>query len=79
MTPDQFETIQKLIRGKPNSAGNEAARLVLVEGISLTEAAAQAGTTYTGAWNATKRYEDAYTLITTHFGGETPRGNGSGE
>lgn len=69
MTADQFEVIQKLIRGKPNSAGNEAARLVLVEGWSLSDAAAEAGTTYTGAWNATKRYEDAYSLITAHFRG----------
>lgn len=73
MTPEQFDAIQKLIRGKPDSAATVAARLVLVEGKTLQQASTASGASNSGTWNAVRRYEDAYELITTHFGpGATP-------
>ena len=54
MTPAQFEALAKLLglRGGPSA---EAARLVLVDGVSVTEAAARTGVSQPGVSNAVAR------------------------
>ena len=54
MTPAQFDALATLI-GLRQSTSREAARLVLVDGLSVIDAAARAGITQQGANQAVLR------------------------
>lgn len=54
MTADQFTALAELLRLRTGPA-QDVARLVLVEGISVPEAARSAGLEYTAAHQAVKR------------------------
>lgn len=54
MTADQFAALAELLRLRAGPA-QEVARLVLVEGISVPEAARTAGLEYTAASQAVRR------------------------
>lgn len=45
MTPEQFDALAQLLRLQPTSPSREAARLVLVEGVTGVEAARRLGLT----------------------------------
>ena len=62
MTPEQFAVIAKLIRSSA-SPSQDAARLVLVDGIAPAEAARKAGCTPQSASNTIRRFRDATALI----------------
>ncbi len=61
MTPAQFDALAALISLR-QSASREAARLVLVDGLSVIDAAAQAGITPQGANQAVLRCRRALEL-----------------
>ena len=61
MTPDQFDALAVLIHLR-QSASRDAARMVLVDGLSVIEAAAQAGITQQGANQAVLRCRRAIDL-----------------
>lgn len=62
MTPEQFDVIAKLIRSGA-SRSQDAARLVLADGLAPAEAARQAGCTPQSASNTVRRFRDAAALI----------------
>lgn len=61
MTPEQFEALAALIHLR-QSASRDAARLVLVDGLSVVEAAKQVGITQQGANQAVIRCRKALEL-----------------
>ncbi|CAM3842509.1 TrfB-related DNA-binding protein [Vreelandella rituensis] len=67
MTPGQFATIAKLIRGDTASPSAQAARLVLVDGLAQAEAMRATGASRNAVYNAVHRYQNAYALICEHF------------
>lgn len=68
MTGDQYDALVKLMRGDPASAGNRAARRVLVDGITQAEAMRETGSTRAAISNAVRRYTDAGRLMQDVFG-----------
>lgn len=54
MTPDQFAALADLLRLRPGPA-QQCARLVLVDGLRITDAAAQVGMQYRAAAAAVQR------------------------
>jgi hypothetical protein len=54
MTPTQFEALAELLRLRPGPA-QECARLVLVDSLRITDAAAQVGMQYRAAAAAVQR------------------------
>lgn len=71
MTLNQWRDLQKLI-GRGESAGTEAARLHLVEGLSITEAAKRAGCSPQTASNAVVRRRESIDLCRS-VAGVTPK------
>lgn len=67
MTELQFDTLVKLMRGKPDAPGNQAARLVLIQGKSQTEAARMTGASQSNVSMAVQRYSEAYQLVCLAF------------
>lgn len=63
MTNDQFDALVKLMRGKPDSLANQAARAVLVGSLSQAEAMRQYGVTRSTVGDAVRRYADAHALL----------------
>lgn len=61
MTPEQFEALAALAHLR-QSASRDAARLVLVDGLSVIDAAARAGITQQGANQAVLRCKRALEL-----------------
>jgi predicted DNA-binding protein (UPF0251 family) len=61
MTPAQFTALATLLRLR-DGATAEAVRLVLVDGLSVPDAAAKAGVEYALAWKAVKRAKDGLEL-----------------
>ncbi len=59
MTLDQLETLVSLMRGDMNSIAVKSAKLVLVDGLSQTEAATQLGTKTNTVNNGVSRYSKA--------------------
>ena len=55
MTADQFDAITEA-RGLPASASGEAMRLVLVDGMSVADAARAVGCTYPAAYRALEKH-----------------------
>lgn len=54
MTPDQFDALAKLLRLRAGPA-RQVAYLVLVDGLSMPDAARSAGLEYTAAGQAVRR------------------------
>ncbi|MGO2241119.1 MAG: hypothetical protein ACTH5D_05110 [Halomonas sp.] len=63
MTGAEYDALVKLMRGSPESAANRAARGVLVEGMSQTDARRETGATRSTVSDAVARYEEADRLI----------------
>jgi hypothetical protein len=68
MTSEQYDTLVKLMRGDTESAGNRAARRVLVDGISQAEAMRETSASRAGVSNAVRRYKEADQLIRSVYG-----------
>lgn len=56
MTADQFAAITEA-RGLPASTSGEALRLVLVDGLSVADAARAVGCTYPAAYRALEKFQ----------------------
>lgn len=67
MTPDQFAALAELLRLRLGPA-QEVARLVLVGGLSVPEAARSAGLEYTAAHKAVKRAQRGLELASRAVG-----------
>ncbi|MGC0153588.1 TrfB-related DNA-binding protein [Chromobacterium vaccinii] len=63
MTKDQFNALVKLMRGKPDSPANLAARAVLVGGASQADAMRQFGVTRSTVGDAVRRYAEVHELL----------------
>lgn len=63
ITQEQFDALTKLKRGKPDSPACKAARQVLLEGISPTQAARNIGITRGTVHKAVLSYTEAHELI----------------
>ncbi len=61
MTPAQFTALAELLRLRDGSA-QEAARLVLVDGLSAADAAREVGMSYIAAFKAVQRVQAGLTL-----------------
>ena len=64
----EYDLLVKLMRGSPGSAANRAARRVLVDGITQTEAARETGATRSTVSDAVSRYEEADRAIRDAYG-----------
>lgn len=62
MTPAQFAALAELLRLRPGPA-QESARLHLVEGLSVPDAARMAGCGYKLAWQAVQRANAGMELV----------------
>ena len=62
MTPDQFAALSELLRLRGGPA-TEGVRLVLVDGLSITQAAERAGCSRQSVGNALKRCQDGMALV----------------
>ncbi|KAA3532543.1 hypothetical protein FOM00_28125 [Pseudomonas sp. ST1] len=67
MTGDQYDALVKLMRGEAGSAGNRAARRVLVDGKQQAEAMRETGASRSTVHLTVKRYADAYELMREVF------------
>lgn len=67
MTGEQYDALVQLMRGDRASAGNRAARRVLVDGLSQAEAMRETGATRAAVSNAVRRYGAADTLIRSAY------------
>lgn len=68
MTAEQYDCLVKLMRGNPETAANQAARLVLVECLSQADAMRATGTSRTTVSISVKRYLEAFELASNAFG-----------
>ncbi|AJY53157.1 MAG: TrfB-related DNA-binding protein [Halomonas sp.] len=67
MTAEQYDALVKLMRGSPDSAGNLAARRVLVDGVSKAEAGRETGASRSTVHLTVKRYIEGYELMKKVF------------
>ena len=67
MTGEQYNALVKLMRGDAKSAGNRAARRVLVDGVSQAEAMRETGASRSTVHLTVKRYTEAYELMRKVF------------
>ena len=72
MTLSQFEALARLAGLEAGSRSREAARLVLVEGLTQAEAARQAGITRVVSGRAVKRCQEALELARVAAGTPSP-------
>lgn len=63
MTGAQFDALVKLMRGNAESAGNRAARRVLVEGIPQAQALVETGASRSTVSLTVRRFTNADQLI----------------
>ena len=68
MTNEQFEALVKLMRGDLETFGNQAARLVLVDGLSQADAMRKTGASRASTNNAVRRYKDSDALMRRVYG-----------
>tara|TARA_R110001592_G_scaffold47952_4_gene151520 strand:+ start:2749 stop:2964 length:216 start_codon:yes stop_codon:yes gene_type:complete len=68
MTTEQFEALVKLMRGDPESSSNQAAKRVLVDGISQADAMRETGSKRNAVSNAVSRYRKADDLMRHVYG-----------
>ena len=69
MTGKQFDALVKLMRGTPEAPANQAARRVLVDGVSKAEAERETGASRSTVYKTVKRYREAYELMRKVFSG----------
>ena len=67
MTGEQYDALVKLMRGDPESAGNRAARRVLVDGVSQAEARRETGASRSTVHLTVRRYAEAGELMRQVF------------
>lgn len=67
MTGEQYDALVKLMRGDAESAGNRAARRVLVEGASQAEAVRETGASRSTVSLTVKRFAEACELMRKVF------------
>lgn len=68
MTPQQFDALARLLQFK-DSAAREAARLVLVEGLTKAEAARRTGISAAASGQAVRSMTDGLELARVAVGG----------
>jgi hypothetical protein len=68
MTGEQYDALVKLMRGIPESAANQAARRVLIDGATQVSAANEFDLKPATVSRAVKRYAKADTLIRAVYG-----------
>lgn len=68
ITGEQYDALVKLMRGTSESAGNKAARRVLVDGVSQAEAVRETGAARAAVSNAVRRYMEADHLMRGVYG-----------
>lgn len=71
MTPEQFSALAKLLRSLPGPA-QDAARLVLVDGLRPSDAARQAGASPASVSSACRRFRDGLELARVAAGAFLP-------
>jgi DNA-directed RNA polymerase specialized sigma24 family protein len=69
MTAQQFDVLVKLLRSR--SPARDAARLVLVEGVTPTDAAVACGMSRSAVSNALSRFRAAHASILTAYSANT--------
>lgn len=62
MTPKQFDALATLLRMRPGST-RDAARAVMVKGLSVADAAREVGTPYVQAYKAVQRARKGLELV----------------
>lgn len=67
MTGEQYDALVQLMRGDRASAGNRAARRVLVDGLSQAEAMRETEATRATVSNAVRRYKAADKLMQSAY------------
>lgn len=67
LTPGQYDLLTDFLRAKPYSPGNQAARLVLVEGLSQKDASDKLSVLKTAVSNAVARYTKAHEKILAQY------------
>ncbi|WP_257605302.1 transcriptional regulator KorA [Pseudomonas sp. UMAB-40] len=68
MTGEQYDALVKLMRGIPESKANQAARRVLIDGITQVAAANEFNLKQATVSRAVKRYAEADKLIRDVYG-----------
>lgn len=68
LTGEQYDALVKLMRGDATSASNQAARRVLVDGITQANAMRETGAARAAIGNAVRRYTEAGELMKDVFG-----------
>lgn len=67
MSVEQYMALVKLMRGKPESAANQAARRVLIDGVSQISVANEFGLKASTVSRAVRRYAEAHALIMSAY------------
>jgi hypothetical protein len=68
MTGEQYDALVKLMRGRPDSPANRAARQVLVEGVTQAQATRASCVEKATVNQAVSRYRNADRLIRDVYG-----------
>lgn len=76
-TPDQYDALVKLMRGKPDTAASKAARLVIVDGLSGADAARETGATRSTVHITVGRMKAADDLIRSAYKGRASKAKAS--
>lgn len=73
MTGEQFDTLQKLMRGNPESPSARAGRKVIVDGIPPAIAMRETGASRSNVHDSVKRYTEADLMVKKAYieGGES--------
>jgi len=72
MTKEQFQTLTKLMRGKPESAANRSAARVLVDGETQADAARAESALPQTVTVAVRRYRDADAAVRAAYCANLP-------
>ncbi|MNG33612.1 hypothetical protein D3C84_1199040 [compost metagenome] len=70
MKGEQYDALVKLMRGDVESAGNRAARRVLVDGVGQADAVRETGASRSTVSITVRRYAEADELIRRVYGQE---------
>ena len=70
MKGEQYDALVKLMRGDVDSAGNRAARRVLVDAVSQADAVRETGASRSTVSITVRRYSDADELMRRVYGPE---------
>lgn len=67
MTESQFQLLTQLMRGRPDTPANQAARMVLIENSTQADAARATGATRQTVADAVKRFADADAAVRSAY------------